>query len=186
MADLKMPDINSIIIAGNLTKDPTLRTTTSGTPVANFPIAYSRKFKDNSGAWREDVCYVGVVAWYKLAESCHENLSKGSAIMVEGELQSKSWQMENGYYRNIVEIKAKRIQFLNKKSGSGYLSDENKYETRVLHEESITDPMIESPPLAAAQTETNGTDHELFEKPGEPDDSDEPAGDYPKLNDITF
>lgn len=106
--------------------------------------------------------------------------------MVEGELQSKSWKMENGYYRNIVEIKAKRIQFLNKKSGSGYLPDENKYETKKLHEESITDPVNESPPLAAAQTEINGTDLEQFEKPGEPDDSDEPAGDYPKLNDITF
>ncbi|MFC1554625.1 single-stranded DNA-binding protein [candidate division KSB1 bacterium] len=123
MADLKMPDINSTIIAGNLTRDPTLRTTTNGTPVANFPIAYSRKFKDNSGNWREEVCYVGIVAWYKLAESCHENLTKGSAIMVEGELQSKSWKLDNGSFRNIVEIKAKRIQFLHKKTDVEIIED---------------------------------------------------------------
>ncbi len=71
MADLKMPDINSITIAGNLTRDPTLRTTLNRTPVVNFPIAYSRKYKDNGGVWREEVCYVGIVSWHKLAESCY-------------------------------------------------------------------------------------------------------------------
>ena len=108
MAELKKPDINSITIAGNLTKDPTLRTTTNGTPVANFPIAYSRTFKDNSGNWREDVCYVGIVAWYKLAESCYENLTTGCAVMVEGELQSKSLKIENGFDRKLGEMKAQR------------------------------------------------------------------------------
>jgi len=112
---LKMPDVNYVIIAGNLTKDPTFRRTTNGVPVANFPLACSRKFKDNSGHWKEEVCYVGIVAWYKLAESCYENLQKGSAILVDGELQSRSWKTENGNYRNIVEIKARRIQFLNRK-----------------------------------------------------------------------
>ncbi|MBU0517551.1 single-stranded DNA-binding protein, partial [bacterium] len=83
MADLRMPDINTVIIAGNLIKDPSLRyTTTSGVPVANFSIASNRKFRDNSGQWKEDVCIIGVVAWYKLAESCYENLQKGSAILV--------------------------------------------------------------------------------------------------------
>ncbi|MCP4728073.1 MAG: single-stranded DNA-binding protein, partial [bacterium] len=95
---------------------PINRTTTNGTPVTNFTIACSRKFKDNKGIWREDVCYIGVVAWYKLAVSCFENLLRGSAVMVEGELQSKSWKLDNGFYRTLVEIKAKRIQFLNRKN----------------------------------------------------------------------
>ncbi|MDD5088220.1 MAG: single-stranded DNA-binding protein [bacterium] len=113
MADLRMPDINSVIIVGNLIKDPAFRTTTSGVPVANFTIASNRKFKDNSGAIKEDVCFIGVVAWYKLAESCYENLRKGSAVLVEGELQSRTWKTEDGFNRSTVEIKARRIQFLN-------------------------------------------------------------------------
>ena len=112
MTELMMPDVNSVIIAGRLTKDPAFRRTTNGTPVSNFTIACNRRFRDNVGQSREEVCYVGVVAWYKLAESCSENLKKNSAIIVEGELQSKSWKTENGYYKNIVEIKAHRIQFL--------------------------------------------------------------------------
>jgi len=115
MASLKMPDINNALIAGNLTCDPSFRKTTNGTPVANFFIASNRKFKDNNGQWRENVCYVGVVAWYKLAESCYENLKKGSAVIIDGELQSRSWRNDDGTSRNLVEIKARRIQFLNRK-----------------------------------------------------------------------
>jgi len=116
MADLKMPDINSVMIAGNLTSDPSFRRTSNGTPVANFYIASNRRFKDNTGQWRESVCYVGVVAWYKLAESCAESLHKSSAVLVDGELQSRTWKNEDGSTRNVVEIKARRIQFLNKRA----------------------------------------------------------------------
>ena len=115
MADLRMPDINSVMIVGNLIKDPIFRQTTTGTPVANFTIASNRKYKDSTGQVKEDVCFIGVVAWYKLAESCYENLKKGSAILVEGELQSRNWRTEDGFNRNVVEIKARRIQFLNKR-----------------------------------------------------------------------
>lgn len=113
MADIRMPDINSVIIVGNLIKDPMFRQTTTGVPVANFTIASNRKFKDNSGMVKEDVCFIGVVAWYKLAESCYENLRKGSAVLVEGELQSRVWKTEDGFNRATIEIKARRIQFLN-------------------------------------------------------------------------
>lgn len=119
MADLKMPDINTVMIAGNLTADPSFRRTTNGTPVANFSVASNRRFKDNNGQWRENVCYVGVVAWYKLAESCAENLRKGSAILVDGELQSRIWKNEDGSTKSVVEIKARRIQFLSKRYPSG-------------------------------------------------------------------
>lgn len=126
MLNLKMPDINNVIIAGNLTCDPSFRKTTNGTPVANFFIASNRKFKDNSGQWRENVCYVGVVAWYKLAESCYENLKRGSAIIVDGELQSRNWRNNDGTSHNVVEIKARRIQFLNRKNQTGEDEDENE------------------------------------------------------------
>lgn len=115
MADLKMPELNSVVIAGNLTRDPVFRQTTNGTPVVNFSIASNRKYRDANNQWQEEVCYVGVVAWNKLAESCTNRLKKGSAVLIDGELQSHLFKNDDGISRNIVEIKARRIQFLNKK-----------------------------------------------------------------------
>jgi single-strand DNA-binding protein len=128
MADLKMPELNSVLIAGNLTKDPVIRQTRNGTPVANFSIASNRKFRDGDNQWQEDVCYVGVVAWNRLAESCVDKLRKGSAVLVEGELQSRTWQTEDGSTRSTVEIKARRIQFLNKRRVADAADDGQVYE----------------------------------------------------------
>jgi single-strand DNA-binding protein len=114
MACLKMPEVNNVLIAGNLTKDPTIRRTSNGIPVINFCLASNRKYRDASNHWAEDVCYVGIVAWSKLAESCMDKLRKGSAVLVDGELQSRTWHTEDGQTRTVVEIKAHRIQFLNK------------------------------------------------------------------------
>jgi len=116
MAELKMPEINYVVVAGNLTKDPIFRQTTNQTPVVNFSLASNRRYKDSSSQWQEDVCYVGIVAWNRLAESCRDRLKKGSAVLVDGELQSRSWKTDDGHNRSIVEIKARRIQFLNKRS----------------------------------------------------------------------
>jgi len=141
MLNLKMPDINNVIIAGNLTCDPSFRKTTNGTPVANFFIASNRKFKDNSGQWRENVCYVGVVAWYKLAESCYENLKRGSAIIVDGELQSRNWRNNDGTSHNVVEIKARRIQFLNRKSSMTDAQTDDIKDGEDVIEESVFEDM---------------------------------------------
>ncbi len=114
MSELKMPDINNVLIAGNLTGDPIFRKTSNGTSVTNFFIASNRKYRDNSGIWRENVCYVGIVAWHKLAETCYEVLKKGFSVLIDGELQSRNWRNEDGTTRNVVEIRARRIQFLDK------------------------------------------------------------------------
>ena len=119
MAEFKMPELNSVIIAGNLTKDPIFRQTTNGTPVVNFSIASNRRFRDKNEDWKEDVCYVGIVAWNRLAESCRDKLKKGNAVIVDGELQCRTFKTEDSSNRTIVEIKARRIQFLNKRSGNG-------------------------------------------------------------------
>jgi single-strand DNA-binding protein len=116
MAELKMPEINYVVVAGNLTKDPVFRQTTNQTPVVNFSLASNRRYKDSSNQWQEDVCYIGIVAWNKLAESCRDKLRKGSAVLVDGELQSRSWKTEDGHNRSVVEIKARRIQFLNRRA----------------------------------------------------------------------
>lgn len=123
MAEFKMPELNTVIVAGNLTKDPVFRQTTNGTPVVNFSIASNRRFRDKNEEWKEDVCYVGIVAWNRLAESCRDKLRKGNAVLVDGELQSRTFKTEDGSNRTIVEIKARRIQFLNKRGGAHESSD---------------------------------------------------------------
>lgn len=119
MAEFKMPELNSVVVAGNLTKDPVFRQTTNGTPVVNFSIASNRRFRDKNDEWKEDVCYVGIVAWNRLAESCRDKLRKGNAVLVDGELQSRTFRTDDGSNRTIVEIKARRIQFLNKRVAPG-------------------------------------------------------------------
>jgi single-strand DNA-binding protein len=114
MACLKMPEVNHVVIAGNLTKDPVVRKTSNGIPVINFCLASNHKYRDAGNQWAEEVCYVGVVAWSKLADSCISKLRKGSAVLVDGELQSRTWHPEDSATRTVVEIKAHRIQFLNK------------------------------------------------------------------------
>lgn len=156
MADFKMPDINSVMIAGNLTTAPSFRRTTNGTPVANFYIASNRRFKDNTGQWRENVCYVGVVAWYKLAESCAENLQKGSAVLVDGELQSRIWKNEDGSSKNVVEIKARRIQFLNRRHPSGELMPDTVELDGAALEEPQEEPPEESPAAESAKSSPAG------------------------------
>lgn len=120
MSQTKLPSLNKVIIIGNLTRDPELRFTQAGVPVANFKIASNKRYKDSLGMVKEDVCYIGVVAWEKLAESCRDHLKKGSAVLVEGELRSRLKENEDGSKRNFVEIKAFFIQFLDKdKRGEG-------------------------------------------------------------------
>lgn len=135
MADYKMPELNAVVIAGNLTKDPIFRQTNSGTPVVNFSIASNRRFKDKNDEWKEDVCYVGIVAWNRLAESCKDRLRKGNAVLVDGELQSRTFKTDDGSNRTIVEIKARRIQFLNKKGSD---SDYQDSEVHTEREDDIT------------------------------------------------
>ena len=110
--DLRMPDLNMILLAGNLTNDPNYSETKNATPVVNFYMASNKRFKDRNGMIKEDVCFVGVVAWDNLAISCRDNLHRGSSVLVTGELQSRKFFADDGSTRNMVEIKAKKIQFL--------------------------------------------------------------------------
>jgi single-strand DNA-binding protein len=125
MANTKLPSLNKVIIVGNLVKDPELRYTSGGVPVVNFKIASNKKYKDNLGMYKEDVCYVGVVAWQDLAQSCSDFLRKGSAVLVEGELRSRMKENEDGRKHTYVEIKAFQVQFLNKRGESAPLEEDN-------------------------------------------------------------
>ncbi len=116
----RMPNLNQVLMVGRLTRDPELRHTAGGTPVANFTLALNRRFRDPSGEFREEASFINIVAWQKLAELCGEYLKKGSPVLVEGRLTSRSWETQDGQKMNVVEVRARRVQFLARpESGTG-------------------------------------------------------------------
>lgn len=112
-----MASLNKVFIMGNLTRDPELRYVPSGTAVATFTIAVNRVYTSQAGEKKEEVSFIRVVVWGRRAEVCGEYLSKGSPAFVEGRLQSRSWETQDGQKRNTIEVIADNVQFL--RGGSG-------------------------------------------------------------------
>lgn len=112
-----MASLNRVLLIGNLTKDPELRYTPNGTAVTNLRLAVNRKFKDRTGELKEDTCFVTVTAWDKQAEICNQYLQKGRSVFVEGILQSRSWETNDGQKRSTIDVRAERIQFLGNTKG---------------------------------------------------------------------
>ncbi|MFO7871174.1 MAG: single-stranded DNA-binding protein [Kiritimatiellia bacterium] len=106
-----MADLNRVFLMGNLTRDPVLRYTPSGTAVGDISMAVNRRFKTSGGEQREDTCFVSVVAWGRQAETSGEYLRKGSPVLVEGRLQYDEWE-KDGQKFNRLRVVASRIQFL--------------------------------------------------------------------------
>jgi single-strand DNA-binding protein len=104
--------LNKVFLMGNLTRDPELRYVPSGTAVANFSVAVNRVYKDKAGEKKEEATFVRVVVWGKIAEVCGEYLTKGSPVLVEGRLQSRSWEGQDGQKKNTLEVVADSVQFL--------------------------------------------------------------------------
>lgn len=112
--------LNKVILIGNLGKDPELRYTNSGVPVATFSVATNEQWKDNEGNTQERTEWHNIVAWQKLAEICAEYLKKGSKVYIEGRLQTRSWDDKNtGQKRYITEIVANDMIMLDPRSNSG-------------------------------------------------------------------
>ena len=117
-----MAHFNKVILLGNLTRDPERRFTPSGTPVVSFGLAVNTPRagssstggggQDSPPARREDVCFVDVVAFGRQAETASEYLMKGRAALVEGRLQWRSWESQDGQKRSKHEVMADRIQFM--------------------------------------------------------------------------
>ena len=113
MSELKLPDVNSVLIAGTLTNDPVVSEGSNGASGVTFYVTSNRRYRDNSGIWRESTCHVGVIADKRLGDACKDILKKGNPVAITGELQTSSNKNEDGSLKSIVEIKAHRIQFLN-------------------------------------------------------------------------
>lgn len=109
-----MANLNRVMLIGNLTRDPELRYVPSGTAVANFSLAVNRLYTSQSGEKKKETCFTRVVVWGRMAEVCGEYLAKGSAVFVEGRLQSRSWDAADGQKRSTIEVVANNIQFLDR------------------------------------------------------------------------
>jgi single-strand DNA-binding protein len=103
---------------GNLTRDPELRQTPSGQNVCSFSLALNRSYKDQSGEWQEATDYIDIVAWGPLAERVAQYLNKGRRCLVQGRLQSRSWE-QDGQKRSKVEVLANDVTFLDGRGGEG-------------------------------------------------------------------
>lgn len=112
---------NQVILMGNLTRDPELRQTPNGQNVCSFSLALNRSYKGADGNWQEATDYVDVVAWGPLGERVAQYLSKGRPCLVNGRLQSRSWE-QDGQKRSKIEVVAQDVTFLgggNDNGGSG-------------------------------------------------------------------
>ena len=112
-------NLNKVFIIGNLTRDPELRTLPSGTPVASFGVATNRVWKNQQGEKQEEVQFHNIVVFGRQAEIVNQYLGKGSLILVEGRIQTRSWDGKDGSKQYRTEIVAERIQFGPKSAGSG-------------------------------------------------------------------
>ena len=113
-----MANLNRVFLMGNLTRDLELKYGKNGQPVTNLRLAVNRTYTTQSGEKKEEVCFVTIVVWGKQAESCHTYLRKGSAIFVEGRLQYRTWETDDGQKKSVLEVVADRVQFLDKKKKS--------------------------------------------------------------------
>lgn len=109
---------NQVVLMGNLTRDPELRTTPNGQSVCSFSLALNRSYKNAEGNWQEMTDYVDIVAWAALGERVAQYLTKGRPALVSGRLQSRSWE-QDGQKRNKVEVVAQDVTFLGTPGGGG-------------------------------------------------------------------
>ncbi len=110
--------LNQVTLMGNLTRDPELRQTPNGQNVCSFSLALNRSYKDSSGEWQEATDYIDIVAWGPLAERVAQYLTKGRRCLVQGRLQSRSWE-QDGNKRSKVEVLANDVTFLDSRGGGG-------------------------------------------------------------------
>ena len=110
-----MASLNKVLLLGNLTRDPELRYAPNGTAVARFGLAINSRFRQGE-EWKDDVCFVDVVVFGRQAETAGEYLAKGRMALIEGRLQWRSWEGQDGQKRSKHEVIADRVQFMSRGS----------------------------------------------------------------------
>ncbi len=111
-----MSSLNKAIIIGHLGADPEVKYTASNTAVANLRVATNERYRNNNGEWQETTEWHRIVAWSKLAEYVQQYIKKGTQVYIEGPIQTRSWEDQQGQKRYITEIKALTIKILDSRS----------------------------------------------------------------------
>lgn len=115
-----MANLNKVMLIGNLTRDPELRVTPKGTAICTFSLAVNRKFRDESGADREEVTYIDIEAWGKAGENISKYCTKGRPLFVEGRLRLDQWEDKNTKEkRSRMKVVCENFQFLGSGGGAG-------------------------------------------------------------------
>ena len=115
-----MANINRVVLVGNLTRDPELRHTPGGTSVCSLRLAVNTRRRDESGQWTDKPNYFDITVWGGQAESCAQFLSKGRPVGIDGRLEWREWDAQDGSKRQAVEVIAENVQFLGgRDSGEG-------------------------------------------------------------------
>ena len=113
-----MASYNRVILMGNLTRDPELKTLPSQTVVCDFALAVNRRWKDTDGADREDVLFIYCAAFGKTGQTIGESLTKGRPIHIEGRLRFEQWEQEDGQKRSKIRVVVEQFRFVDRKPGS--------------------------------------------------------------------
>ncbi len=150
-------NLNKVFLIGRLTADPQLRTTPSGQSVVSFSIATNRVWNDKAGARQENTEYHNIVVWGKQAEVASQYLTKGSLVMVEGRLQTRSWNDKQGQPRKTTEIICERMQFGPRSAGGGRMNDSgSKFGSSVPDKSNANDlPPTEEIPVIDLENEND-------------------------------
>ncbi len=120
-----MFNLNKVMLAGNLTRDPQVRFLSNEQAVANFGIAINRRFKGNDGQVKEEVTFVDIETWGRTAELAGQFLTKGKLVYLEGRLKLDKWDEADGSKRSKLKVVADSIQFLSPKSDGGSRSQQD-------------------------------------------------------------
>ncbi len=137
--------LNKVMIIGNLGRDPEMRYTPSGKPVTSFSVAVSRSWVKPEGDRTETTDWFNVVAWGRLAEICSQYLTKGSLVYVEGRLETRSWEADNGQKHFRTEVVASDVNILDKRGRGG--EEASGMEAHLAETELANPGTPEEPPL---------------------------------------
>jgi single-strand DNA-binding protein len=120
MKEIRLLEQNFVMLSGYLARDPDFRVSQKGSALCRFTMGVTRRFKDGAtGEWKDDVAWVPVDVWGDAAERLREKLKKGSPVHVEGRLRSRSFEDKSGQKRTVLEVVARRVQFLAKTVAEG-------------------------------------------------------------------
>ena len=114
-----MPNLNKVMLMGNLTRDPELRYTTSNTPVANIGLAVNRRWRNQQGEQQEETTFIDCEAWARTAEVMSQYLRKGRPVFIEGRLRLDQWQDQQGNNRSKLKVVIDGFEFLDSGGGGG-------------------------------------------------------------------